>query len=122
MSNRPEGGRRSAGGVCGAMRRKRPHQSVRAATEMVIAAPRTVLGAKVTITPPWQRFPLGPAGRASLKPNLMPGQQGSRPGICSMAKPRKAETTIPVLRWAHGPCQRKSTVFRAFRAKVIATG
>ncbi len=83
MSNRPEGGRRSASGVCGAMCKKPPHQSVRAATEMVIAAPRTVLGAKITITPPCQRFPLGPAGRAGLESRLSRlGNRDHAPGIC----------------------------------------
>ena len=104
------------------MRRKRVRRGVQAAKEMVISAPRTVLGVKVTITPPGQRFPLGSAGRAVLKPNLMPGQRGSRPGICIKAKPRKAETTIPVLRWAHCPRQRKSAGFRAPGDKVLAAG
>ena len=100
-----------------------PSPGVRAAEERLISACRTAPLAKIVITPPNRRLPLGQARELTLTPTCAPGQQGSRPRDLHLGQiPKKLQTTIPVLRRGNDPCQRKSVGFGASGAKVLATG
>ena len=89
LSDRPECGLRPLGSVHRAMRKARLRRSVRAEKHFVISMLRTVLGAKVIVTSALSAIPswAGLESLAQSKPSL-PGQQGSRPGICVKANPR----------------------------------
>ena len=105
----------------GARRGTRVRRGVRSAKEWSISTSRTVPGARIIITSRLRLFPLGLVGGAVLKPNLVPGQQGSRPrDLLYGQAPEKPKTTLPVLRRGGAGCQRKSFGFGASEAKELA--